>query len=112
MSPSNLHPAATPLPPNFPPSLTQLRAENDASVKEILAVIESDGWEYVTTKSNVVVVRKFMPPPAKVRGREFHSGKRAGLFPFGLLLLLLFCYYLFICLFIFGERQGNYLEFV
>lgn len=29
-------------------------------------MIESDGWEYVTTKSNVVVVRKFMPPPPKV----------------------------------------------
>eukprot|EP00903_Cladosiphon_okamuranus_P007169 g6961.t1 len=42
-----------------------LQAENDASVEAVLSVIESDGWEYVTTKSDVVVVRKFMPPPPK-----------------------------------------------
>lgn len=42
----------------------QLQAENDASVEAVLSVIESDGWEHVTTKSNINVVRKFMPPPA------------------------------------------------
>ncbi|CAM9830338.1 unnamed protein product [Ectocarpus sp. 4 AP-2014] len=42
-----------------------LQAENDASVEAVLAVIESDGWEHVTEKSGVVVVRKFVPPPPK-----------------------------------------------
>ncbi|CAM9907926.1 unnamed protein product [Ectocarpus sp. 12 AP-2014] len=42
-----------------------LQAANDASVEAVLAVIESDGWEHVTEKSGVVVVRKFVPPPPK-----------------------------------------------
>lgn len=42
-------------------SFTQLKAENDASVKEVMAVIESDGWEFVTRKRGIVVVKKFLP---------------------------------------------------
>ena len=39
----------------------QLQAENDASVDAVMKVIESDGWEHVTTKSGITVVKKFLP---------------------------------------------------
>lgn len=48
------------------PLPVQLEAENDASVEAVLAVVDSDGWEFVTSKSGITVVRKFMPPPTSL----------------------------------------------
>eukprot|EP00904_Undaria_pinnatifida_P009544 jgi/Undpi1/571/HiC_scaffold_10.g04035.m1 len=47
------------------PQMLMLQSENDASVAAVLAVIESEGWEHVTSKRGVEVVRKFMPPPPR-----------------------------------------------
>ncbi len=69
---ANLFPTSRPPVPAGPVTMPplQLQAENDASVEAVLAVIDSDGWEHVTTKSNIEVVRKFMPPPASKVCRE------------------------------------------
>lgn len=42
----------------------QLQAQNDASVDAVMEVIASDGWEHVTEKFGITVVRKFMSAPA------------------------------------------------
>ncbi|CAN0365472.1 unnamed protein product, partial [Laminaria digitata] len=56
----------------------QLQSENDASVEAVLAVIESEGWEYVTSKSGVVVVKKFMPPPPRSSSSSSSSRSDRG----------------------------------